>query len=270
MTVNAFGPCSPWTPVWTCDVSAKSPTATGYAVQAATEIVWALSGRQFGLCQVTLRPCRRNHYDNQWWGMFGEPWSTAFYGAGYSYGGLAYPGLWFDLSCGSCSGGCSCSQISEVVLPAPVSSIVNVKMDGTPMATGAYRVDDNRLLVRTDGQRWPRHNDLSKDDSQAGTWSVTANYGQDVPVGGQLAVGEMACQILRGMAGEDCQLPPGVQTLVRQGVEIRFPELGSLMKEGRTGLYLVDAFVTTVNPSRLKSRSRVYSVDTRPPRRAGT
>jgi hypothetical protein len=237
-------------------------------VAAATEIVWALSGRQFGLCEVTLRPCRRTCYGDTWWSMYGEPWSTGYYGAAYGYNNQY--GFWFDLGCGSCRGGCSCSELSEVVLPAPVSSIVSVKMDGTPMATGAYRVDNNRLLVRTDGQRWPRCNNMTLDDTHAGTWSVTALYGQDVPVSGQFAVGEMACQILRAMQGQDCRLPPGVQSLVRQGVEIRFPEVGELLKEGRTGLYLVDSFVTTVNPNRLKTRSRVYSVDTPPHRRAGT
>jgi hypothetical protein len=239
-------------------------------VAAATSLVWALSGRQFGTCTTTLRPCRKNCYDGGWWNQYGPPWTSGYAGLGYNYGtGFGY-GLWFDLSCGSCSGGCSCTEISEVVLPSPVSSIITVKMDGTPMATGAYRVDNNRFLVRTDGQRWPRCNDLSKNDTQPGTWSVTAAYGQDVPVAGQLAVGEMACQILRAMSGEDCNLPPGIQSLTRQGVSVSFPNVGELFAKGRTGLYLVDSFVTSVNPSKLSSRSRVYSVDHPLSRRAGT
>jgi hypothetical protein len=264
-----FGPCSSWDPIWICDVSAKSPTATGRAVAAATSIVWTLSGRQFGTCTTTLRPCRRTCYDDGWWNRYGMPWSAGYAGSGWAYGG-GYYGLWFDLSCGSCSGGCSCSEVSEVVLPSPVSSIVRVMMDGTPMATGAYRVDNNRFLVRTDGQRWPRCNNLSLNDTQPGTWSVTAAYGQDVPVAGQFAVGEMACEILKAMDGEDCRLPAGIQALTRQGVSISYPDIGSLFRKGRTGLYLVDAFITTVNPSGLASRSRVYSVDRLISRRAGT
>lgn len=264
-----FGPCAPWDPIWTCDVSAKSPTATGYAVSMATSIVWALSGRQFGTCTTTLRPCRRDCNDEGWWTRFGLPWSTSSARGGYDFG-TGYYGFWFDLSCGSCSGGCSCSEVSEVILPSPVSSVVTVRMDGTPMATGSYRVDNNRLLVRTDGQRWPRCNDLSKNDDQPGTWSVTAAYGQVVPVAGQLAVGEMACEILRAMDGEDCTLPVGIQALTRQGVSISFPNVGELFSKGRTGLYLVDAFVTTSNPSGLTSRSRVYSVDRPLSRRTNT
>lgn len=268
MTANAFGPCSAWTPIWTCDVSAKSPVSTGYAVQAATEVIWAMSGRQFGLCTVTLRPCRKTCYGDTWWSLYGEPWSTGYYAGAFGYNN-AY-GFWFDLSCGSCRGGCSCSEVSEVVLPAPVSRIVQVKMDGTPMVTGAYRVDNNRELVRTDGQRWPRCNNMTLDDTNVGTWSVTADYGQDVPVSGQLAVGEMACEILRALDGQDCRLPAGIQSLARQGVTIDFPEVGELIQKGITGLYLVDQFVAAVNPSHLRARSSVYSVDTPPHRRAGT
>lgn len=264
-----FGPCAPWDPIWPCEISAKSPTATGFAADAATSIVWALSGRQFGTCTTTLRPCRKSCHDEGWWTRYGLPWTTSYAGRGFDYGG-GYYGFWFELSCGSCSGGCSCTEVSEVVLPSPVSSIVRVMMDGTPMATGSYRVDNNRLLVRTDGQRWPRCNDLSKNDDQPGTWSVTAAYGQDVPTAGRLAVGEMACEILKAMDGEDCRLPSNVQSLTRQGVSLSFPDVGSLFRQGRTGLYLVDSFVSTVNPAGLKTRSRVYSVDRPTQRRAGT
>lgn len=269
-----YGPCSAWTPIWTCPdkIATASPVATGYAAQAATEIVWALSGRQFGLCSVTLRPCRKSCFDSSWWSTFGGTWygESAWgiaNGYGYSYSGPW--GFWFDPSCGQCMGSCSCTQISEVDLPSPVSSIVSVKMDGTPMVTGAYRLDNDHLLVRTDGQKWPRCNDMTKDDTQPGTWSVTALYGQDVPVSGQLAVGEMACELLRAINGEDCRLPAGLQSVARQGVTINFANLGDLMKEGITGFDLVDRFIGSVNPYKLQERSRVYSVDRPSHRRTG-
>lgn len=259
-----FGPCSPWPVRWTCDVSTQSPTATGIAVVSATEILWSLSGRRFGTCQVTLRPCRKDCYGGQYWSTYGAPWPlTAYPSRGWG---------WFDTLCGSCSGTCSCTELSEVLLPAPVNSVVSVKIDGTPMVTGgaAYRVDDNRLLVRTDGQRWPLCNDLSRDDTQSGTWSVTALYGEDIPVMAQLAVGQMACEILKAMDGQDCSLPAGISQLAREGVTINYPDIGALWKQGRTGLYLVDAFLTAENPSGLRHRSKTYSVDRPAPRRVGT
>lgn len=264
-----FGPCQAWDPIWSCDISAKAPEVTGTAVQAATEILWAMSGRRFGTCTVTHRPCRRDCYDGYAWSNLSASWMTTWTGPGYLEAGGYYT-PWFDLTCGSCNGGCSCARVSEVVLPAPVSSITTVKVDGIVLDSSAYRVDDNRLLVRTDGQVWPRCNNLSRDDDQPDTWSVTAVYGQDVPTLGRLAVGEMACEIMRAMSGEDCRLPAGIRTLVRQGVTIEMPNLGELFSDGKTGLYLADAFIQSVNPHRLTRRSRVYSVDHRSPRRAGT
>lgn len=267
-----YGPCSAWTPIWTCDVSTASPAMTGYAAQAATEIVWALSGRQFGLCSVTLRPCRKSCMDTTWWSTFGGTWygeSAWGLANGYGYAYAGPWGYWTDIACGQCLGSCTCTEISEVDLPSPVSSIVTVKMDGTPMVTGAYRLDNDHLLVRTDGLKWPRCNDLTKDDTQPGTWSITALYGQDVPVGGQLAVGEMACEIMRAMRGEDCRLPAGVQSIARQGVTINFPDAGEFLKEGRTGFDLTDRFLSAVNPYHLTARSRVYSVDRPAHRRTG-
>lgn len=258
------GPCSDWTPYWICDVSAVSPVLTGYAVNAATRVLWSLSGRRFGTCTATIRPCRKDCYDT-WpygWSLWDRTVMSGWTESDYRY--------WFPLGCGSCSGGCACSSVSEAVLPSPVSSVVQVKVDGTPLVTGAYRVDNNRLLVRTDGLKWPLCNDLNKDDTQVGTWSVTAAYGEDVPQAARFAVGELACEIIRAATGTDCRLPPGVTTLARQGVTISIPDFGDLFKDGRTGLYLVDMFLAAENPHRLVQRARVYDVDSPVVRRAGT
>lgn len=262
-----FGPCEPWPVLWTCDVSCTSPVATGRAVQFATEVLWALTGRQFGLCAVTLRPCRSTCYDgwDGWWGD--RPfWST----------GLTYPtpaligGAWFNLVCGLCGDSCSCSQLSQVDLPAPVYDVVEVKVDGTVMPTGSYRLDNDRTLVRIDGGEWPRCNDLRLSDSSVGTWSVTARFGQAVPEGGAWAVGELACQFVNAISGADCRLPKQVTQLVRQGVTIQMDSITELLKDGVTGLYFVDFFIKTWNPGRLRRRSRTYHVDGPRARRVGT
>lgn len=260
------GPCSDWPVTWTCDVETLNPAVTGVAVSMATEALWALTGMRFGTCEITLRPCARSCGDQGFFDDFGPPWQ-----AGWSYPQPALiGGLWFNLGCGSCSGDCSCSTVSEVVLPAPVNTVVEVLIDGTPLVTGAYRVDNHRLLVRTDGGVWPTCNDLSKDDTEAGTWSVRATYGEALPDGAALAVGQLACEIAKAASGGDCKLPAGLQQLVRQGVTISYPDVGELFRQGRTGLYLVDMFVATWNPSGLRQRSRVYSVDRPTVRRAGT
>jgi hypothetical protein len=99
---------------------------------------------------------------------------------------------------------------------------------------------------------------------------VTAAVGEDVPQGAALAMGELACEMIKAGQGQDCRLPPGVTTLVRQGVTIQYPDVGQLLKDGRTGLYLVDTFIAAENPSGLRQRARVYSVDRPTQRRTDT
>jgi hypothetical protein len=258
------GPCENWPVRWVCDVSCESPTVTGEAVTLATEVVWALSGRQFGLCEVTLRPCRLECAE--------VPWPSG----GYSeWAGTQWispsliAGQWFNVVCGRCTMGCSCSSLSEVVLPAPVHSVVQVKIDGVVVTGSAYRLDDNRRVVLLDAE-WPTCQELNLPDTEPNTWSITARYGLEVPEGGAWAVGELACELIRARNGEDCRLPRNVTQLVRQGVTIQFPNTIELLREGLTGLYLVDQFITTWNPGGLRRRSGVYSVDRPPHRRVGT
>lgn len=258
------GPCGDWPVQWTCDVSTLNPAVTGSAVSAATETLYALTGMRFGLCEVTLRPCRDNHNGGRFYDDFGPPWTAQYWPIPALIGGL-----WFNLTCGSCGSGCGCGSVSEVRLPAPVYEITEVVIDGEVLASSAYHLDNNRILVRTDGGQWPLRNDLSV-TSGAGAWSVTARYGESLPEGAKLAMGELACEFAKAADGKDCRLPAGVQQLARQGVVISFPDVGELFRKGRTGLYLVDAFIATWNPAGLRQRARVYRVDTPAVRRTGT
>lgn len=261
---DAYGPCAPWPVTWPCELGAASPAATGIAVQVATEILHAMAGRQFGVCTVKLRPCRRD--------CWGTPWPEAIWPGGWSYPQPALVGgVWLNLVCGQCPGECSCANVSEVLLPAPTHHVVEVKLDGTPLASGAWRLDDARKLVRTDGGVWPWCNDVSApDDSTPGTWSVTAAIGREPPQLAALAVGELGCQWLRAMRGEDCQLPANLTSLARQGVSITLPDPATLVTQHQLGLYWCDLFIRTYNPKGLPRRAGVYNVDRPPARRAGT
>lgn len=250
---------------WVCDPDDTDLAVVEQAVRFATEVVWALTGRQFGLCTVSLRPCRRNCLTWPW----PTTWTEWLPGTTWPSPALI-GGSWFNLVCGTCGDTCTCGQLADVTLPAPVHSVVEVRVDGSPLVTGAYRLDDDRRLVRVDGGEWPACNDLNLPDSAVGTWSVTARFGQDVPEGGAWAVGELACQLIAARNGDDCQLPRQVTQLVRQGVTLRFDNVLDLLREGLTGLYLVDLFVRSVNPRRLTRRSQTYSVDQPAARRVDT
>jgi hypothetical protein len=259
-------PCDPWPAIWCCDIT-EAPLSTGWALEAATEVLWSLSGRRFGLCQVTSRPCRRECASafpgiGTWWEWSGP----SFYPRPALIGGK-----WFNLVCGGCGSGCSCSTVEEVVLPAPVVTVDEITIDGQVMPTGSYRVDDWRLLVRQDGGRWPTCQNLSVPATGSGAWTVTATYGEPVPTMGQIAVGELACELLKACDpnfGGDCALPPNLQSLVREGVSLQFTEdvQSRLRTDGRLGIWSVDVFLVTYNPRGLQGRSQVYSPDVPRPR----
>jgi hypothetical protein len=253
------GPCTPWDAIWpqSCDLSTATPAITGYALQAATEVLWSLSGQRFGLCTVTLRPCRRECSEVPW---PGGQWPATWPGQTYPLP-VWINGEWLNLTCGVCVQGCSCATISEAVLPAPVYDIVQVKLDGSPMVTGSYRIDDYRLLVRTDGDMWPVCNNLALADTEVGTWSVTARFGEVPTTLASIAVGELACEFVKALTGAECQLPYTVTSLVRQGVSLTFDNPSEELKNGFTGLRFVDMFINTYNPGGLRSRSRVYDID---------
>lgn len=261
------GPCLDWPVEWSCDteVSTASPEVTGMAVDMATRILWGLSGRQYGQCPVVLRPCRQTCYD-RWPSAhpLTYPWSS--WGGSPSNWDASY---WFASSCGTCAGSCSCGEVPQVELPARTASVSAVLVDGVLLPPTSYRLDNSRILVRTDGLRWPRCNNLRLADTQPGTWSVAVNVGTDVPASAAMPMGELACQILRARAGQDCRLPMQVQSLVRQGVTVHFPDINAALENGRTGLYLTDLWLASVNPSRLQSRARAYRVDGSQVRRPG-
>jgi hypothetical protein len=260
-----FGPQTQWPVLWPVDISTVSPTLTGAAVDIATDWLWARTGMRFGTITVTLRPCRDQCRPTSFPGYVWEPWPGVWGVPGSEWGWGAV-----SASCGSCTPSCYCTSLSQIKLPAPVNTLVSVKLDGVVM-TGGYRVDDNRFLVRTDGNTWPYCQNLLVDDTKPGSFAVTAKFGEDVPSGGAAAVGELAAEVLRALGGQDCRLPRNLTSLSRQGVSISVPDFAaSLDQYGSLGLYLVDVFVNTWNPSKLRSKPRTWDVDATLARRAGT
>jgi hypothetical protein len=268
VSVQGTVPCEAWDVIWPCDLTGIGPTVTGQALQAASEVLWALTGQRFGLCSQTLRPCRRE-CQGMLWPAGSSIWPNIAPGMTYPLP-FWWNGQWLNLTCGSCTTDCSCSSVSEVTLPAPVYDIVTVKIDGV-VVTGGYRVDDNRLLVKTNGTEWPLCNDLSKNDTEVGTWSVTARFGETLPTLGKMAVGELACEFIKAIQNDDsCALPQPVQSVARQGVSITYLDANEAFAQGRVGLRIADMFISTYNPGALRQRARVYNVDGAGIRRAGT
>lgn len=263
------GPCDTLPVTWVAGcLDTLSPAVTGAAVQAASELIWSLSGRRFGLCTSVLRPCRRE--------CQGMPWPAGSGTWPNVWAGQTYPlpfwwnGAWLNLTCGSCTSDCSCETVEEVTLPGGVYQVLQVLIDSTELSPSSYRLDDNRLVVRTDGGTWPLCNNLNKNDTEVGTWSITAQWGEPLPEIGKIAVGELACEFGKYLTGVDCNLPETVTSLSRQGVSLTLADPNEVLEQGRLGLHFTDMFLSAFNPGGLKARSQVYSVDGPNPRRAGS
>lgn len=255
-----FGPCEPWTPTWPggdCNVLLLTGAAavTGVAVQAASEILYQLTAQRFGLCRVKLRPCRQSCSStfpwHEWWqyGTYPQPYWWA--------------GTWYNLACGSCpNDSCSCVHLEETTLPGPVYDVVEVKVNGVTLVKNVdYRIDDYRKLVRLSGELWPFCQNMNLADTEVDTWSVTVDYGEVVPALGNLAVGELAAEIVKYLLCLDCQLPQGVVDISRQGISMSIANIAELFNTGFIQLRMCDLFIKTANPNHLQARSAVYDLD---------
>jgi len=262
------GPCAAWDPIWCCTLTGESLAVTGSAVQAATEVLYHLSGQRFGLCELTVRPCRHECAPGGGWPGFGNWWE---WGGLYPQP-LLFDGAWSNLTCGTCMQRCLCVEVCEAWLPGPINTITQVKLNGTILVSGSdYRVDDFRKLVRLGGACWPVCQDMTLADTQDNTWSVSFMFGEAVPVVGRYAVSELACEIARSCTGQACALPANATQISRQGITIDFPTFAELLASGSLGLRWSDVFIATYNPSRLRAAPRVFDVDGGPGfRRVGT
>lgn len=245
-----MGPCE-WPVTYaTCAEGSAYPAplstlpASGVAMyeDVAKEYLWRWTGQSFGLCEVTLRPCKTDCQE----GM------SSFFGSGpqrsMGLSGLWTPvlvgGLWYNIGCGRCGDKCGCGGGSPLILPGPINSVVEVKEDGVVLDASSYYVENNRALVRTDGQRW----------SDCGL-EVTYKIGVPVPVGGQMAAGRLATEFAKAACGDtSCELPRRVQTVARQGVTIAMLDAFDDIDKGHTGIWMVDSWVASVTKAPVQSR----------------
>lgn len=250
LTNPQTGPCD-WPLLFACGTDAAGcehldslPASGREAFETmAVDYLWNWTGRRFGPCDVLIRPCRSDCTAGRstFWGSsgrgpFGTPWTP-----------VLIRGEWFNIGCGFCGDDCSCQTVSSLVLPGPVVSVSEVQIDGVVLDPAAYRVDDNRFLVRQDGGIWPTCQDMGSPLGSEGTWAVTYRRGVPVPAGGQIAAGRLACELARAACGDKtCGLPTRVQTITRQGVTIAMLDAFDDVDKGHTGIWLIDSWIASV------------------------
>ena len=224
--------CEPWTTVdkLCCPDAEPIDCVTGLPVPATytwtdQQLIDAASGILFrqtchlfpGHCQVTIRPC-------------------------------AY--------CACDRKKCHCGRYVYVDLQDryPVVSVDEVLIDGVVVDPTTYRVDDFHRLVRTNGDCWPRCNDLSLPDTEPRTFSVTYTAGRRPPIELQMAAAELACELKQACGGLDCRLPRNVTHVSRQGITMDIAAIEDAVNGSVSGLAAVDIAVRRYNCARVKGR----------------
>lgn len=272
------GPCAQWaTPedlatIAGLDINDLDPDLLDVNLTNATDLLYRKSGSMWsGVCTETVRPVCRS-----WLGLQPAMWWQTW---GYPYIPDLVDGTWFNIGpdwnqgggcCGHClvfDSGMRMPRIETGQYPT-VSAAVTI--DGVPLSNTAFRLDSWRYVTRTDGLHWPVNNDLTKADTEDGTWSITIGFGMAPPQPGVTACAVLAAELTKHVLGDQkCSLPLRVTNVSRQGVTYSLADVMSLLDKNRTGLYAVDLFLQTYNPHDLDRPARVLSGDIRAPRRLG-
>lgn len=263
--VEVFGISTPGMPCsgWDVDVSCcdswdeYSEEIQEAAAEYGAFTIWAATGRRFGLCPRTIRPCGLDRMPGAGMGYW---WSD---GTWLPY---IFQGVWRN--CAGCSGlsmgCCTCEPECQVWLPPKAHSVVEVTVDGEVIDPNTYRVDDDQWLVRTHNEStddcWPLCQDFNL-NSGDNTFFVTYLKGVEVPSILLRAAGELACEWAKACVGAECRLPGRVTNIARQGVSISMVNTEELLRNGLTGIFTVDQIIRNFNPAGLTRKLRIDSPD---------
>lgn len=280
MTSFRQQPCA-WDLIVGCDVSGngnctslnKLPAPMQTVIKnAATAYLWNITGRQFGTCPVSIRPCKKSCLSaySTFKGYAWRQYNLPFFGESVGIGGIINPALiggqWYNLPCGGCNNDvCSCTYVPTIDLLGPVANMIEVRQDGLVVDPSTYRVDNYRFLIRTDGADWPVCQDMVADPEIEGnkTLLVTYDIGVEVPDGGKLAAGVLACEMAKAACDDStCKLPQRIHSVTRQQVNVTvLDSYDAFYINGTTGLFAVDSWVNSVNFSRNRAGTRISSPD---------
>lgn len=173
-----------------------------------------------------------------------EQW--VFHATGSRYTGECTSTLRIAMPCGHEH--CSCRPRwrrvdLSVFVPGPVSSIVEVVVDGEEVDESLYRLVNGRWFTPHGGEEvdnplrpWPTQH-LNRPDGDEGTWSVTVTHGAAPPAPLVGAAAELARQLIAKCSGGECDLPDNATSISKDGVTVSL----QVPTDGSTGLAMVDS-----------------------------
>lgn len=206
------------------------------ALRASVNTLWALSGRQFAVLDVTLAPYL----------PAARPSARTEYGRVLSAGAGRTPLV---------PGGVQPSRAFR--LPGGAVSVTRVELAGEELPASAWTLDPDGTLVRLDGA-WPAGQDV-----YAPVWTVRYLRGQAAPDDANLAAGRYALELAKAMHLDPATpTPTRTRDAARQKIDRASEDAEERANEGLTGVPVVDKWLRAVNPHRLAATPFVWSPDT--------
>lgn len=163
----------------------------------ASDMLYVLSGgRASGRCTRTVWPFRPFSACTRW--SFGG-WDRGVYGG--------YRESWVDYD-----------SIDSIPLMGPETSIEEITIDGLALDPSEYGLLDGYKLFRRSGL-WPSANDITKDDSEEGTFTITYSFGRTPNLSWKRAAIELICQMVKSESQSLTRLR-GIVSANVQGVSV--------------------------------------------------
>ena len=219
------------------------------AEDLAVQVLWSLSGRQFGACETVVRPCPPA--DRPMW-RGSHPYDQSVQPYPSSFMPVFEYGRWVNYPCG-CVGKCRQAGPRTVHLPGPVAEIVTVTIGAVVLDYDEYALEGD-VLYRIGGN-WP-HQDYNRPLGEDATWSVEYLKGVPVPAGVATFVGQLAKEFLAACSGDACRIPRNVVATTNRGVMRQF-DPSRIYAAGKTGLTEIDLWLSAINPHHILAGPKV-------------
>lgn len=138
----------------------------------------------------------------------------------------------------------------------PAHEVFSVHYGETLLDSSEYILFNKRFLKLSNGAIWNYACD------QRGI-TVDYSYGMLPPQAGILAATTLANELLilmgEGSDMNQCRIPERVRSVSREGISFDMVDPQEFMDDGRTGIWEIDLFIRTANPSRAKKQPRLLS-----------
>jgi hypothetical protein len=166
-----------------------------------------------------------------------------------------YAATWAGTPYPTINSGCECDTCGVLhrirLRGQPIRHLFEVIVDGRKLLPTDYVLLDHSVIGF-----------LTSSACCAGCVTVRYEYGAPPPPAGRYSAIKLANELLSSRDPDgDCTLPQRVTSVSRQGVSWTLLDPQDFLEDGRTGIYEVDLFLRTYNPSHALRPARVFSPD---------